>query len=509
MHSRLLVVDDDPVLVQVLREVLSRRFPDAQVETCTSSKESLERIERTDYDVILSDVRMPGVDGMALLKRAHELRPDTPILLLTGMGDYELAVQALRGGAFDFIAKPVDSDYLATSIARALRLREIVEERTAGLRAANKAKDEFLATLSHELRTPLTAILGWSKLLSRDELDAATQRNAIEAIARNAQHQARLVEDLLDVSRIMTGKLTITSQPVDLGAIVATTLDGLAPLLRTHSIRIERSISAHDRLVVRGDSARLQQVASNLIANAIKFSKASAAVRVRVERGGGGITLVVADDGSGIAKDALAHVFERFHQADSSLTRSQGGLGIGLAIVKHIVDLHGGTIAVASEGPNRGSTFTVTLPAVAEASVRPTASKAAPMDLHGVRVLIVEDDPDARALMRFALERSGARVTDVESAADAFDALHGRAASVFDALLCDVSMPVEDGYSFIKRLRARGDHVRAAAVTAHARPEDVERAMTAGFDLHLSKPIDPRDLVATVAALGAWPNSTL
>lgn len=496
--AHLLVVDDDPVLVDALRELLLRRFPNAQVETCTSPSASLERIARVDYDAILSDVRMPGVDGFALLARAHELRPDTPILLLTGVGDYELAVQALRSGAFDFIAKPVEIDYLATAVARALRVHEMVEARTAELRAANEVKDEFLATLSHELRTPLTAILGWSKVLVRDALDAEATREAIEAIERNAAHQARLVDDLLDVSRIMTGKLTIAAGLVDVGRVVAKTLDGMTPMLSARSMTIERTIE--EGATTRGDAVRLHQVIANLTSNAIKFSAEGGRVRVRVAREGDDVVVAVSDAGIGITKEFLPFVFDRFRQADSSLARLRNGLGLGLTIVKQIVELHGGSVVATSEGANRGATFTVRLPAVAVTRTSRAKSIALPSALHGVRVLLVEDDPDARAFMRFTLERSGAAVTDADCAATAFDLLGD---APFDALLCDVSMPHEDGYSFIRRVRAHGTKVRAAAVTAHARPEDVERALAAGFDLHLSKPVDPSDLVTTVLKLGA------
>ncbi len=502
VRAHLLVIDDDPVLVEALRELLMRRFPDAKVETCTSSSTSLERIATVDYDVILSDVRMPGVDGITLLRRAHELRPDTPILLLTGMGEYDLAVKALRAGAFDFIAKPVDIDYLATAVARALRVREIVETRTAELRAANQVKDEFLATLSHELRTPLTAILGWSKLLLRTDLDAPTRERALEAIERNARHQARLVDDLLDVSRIMAGTLTIAPALVDVGRCVAMTLDSMSPMLVSRGITIEREID--ERATIRGDSVRLQQIVANLLSNAIKFSATGGRIGVKVIRDSQSVTLSVSDSGAGIAREFLPRVFQRFVQADSSLARSRNGLGLGLAIVKHLVELHRGEIVATSEGPERGATFTVTFPAVESHEQTDSAPPASP-DLEGVRILLVEDDADARALMRFTLERSGARVTAADCAATALVALDG---GTFDALLCDLSMPHEDGYSFIRRLRARGAKVRAAAVSAHARPEDVERAIAAGFDLHVSKPIDPRDLVATVIELGAGTNAT-
>jgi len=520
--SRLLIVDDDRILVDALRELLLRRFPAANIETCTSAEKSTALIAREDYDVIISDVRMPGTDGLQLLERAHELRPETPIVLITGLGDYDLAVKALRGGAFDFITKPVDTDYLAASVARALRVREvareldaqkqalaehaaalahIVDDQTRELREANRIKDEFLATLSHELRTPLTAMLGWARLLLRSELDDKTRNQALEAIERNAAHQARLVDDLLDVSRIMTGKLRLSPRTVQLGRVVAGVIDTLAQSTRGRDIVFERDLDMNDA-GVHGDADRLQQVISNLLSNALKFTPDGGKITTRVRREGDLVTLTVSDTGVGVLPDFLPKVFERFRQADASLARSRGGLGVGLAIVKHIVELHGGSVSVASEGKDHGTTFTVRLPAIEAARETAPQREVSRENLNGISVLIVEDDSDARSLLRFTLEQSGARVVDVDSAAGAIAELDR---AVPDVILCDISMPQEDGYSLIRRIRARktqaGGNVPTAAVTAYARPEDVRHALAAGFDLHLAKPLEPRDLIAAVVRL--------
>ena len=524
MGSHLLIVDDDRILVDALRELLLRRFPGSTIDTCTSAEKSAELIAREDYDAIISDIRMPNTDGLQLLERAHELRPNTPIVLVTGLGEYDLAVKALRGGAFDFITKPVDTDYLAASVARALRVREvarelesqkhalaehaaalahIVDDQTRELREANRMKDEFIATLSHELRTPLTAILGWSRLMLRDELDPALQKQAMEAIDRNATHQAHLVDDLLDVSRIMSGKLRLSPRTVQLGRVIAAAIDALTQSARSRGLTIERDLDTHGALV-HGDADRLQQVATNLLSNAAKFTPTGGRIVVGLHRDGEQVVFSVKDTGVGIPADFLPDVFERFRQADASLARSRGGLGVGLSIVKHIVELHGGSIEASSEGAGKGATFVVRLPAVEDARDVPTGRPLHQADLAGVRVLVVEDDEDARMLLRFTLERSGARVTEAESAKNAIAAIDRSAP---DVILCDISMPDEDGYSFIRRVRARassaGGNVPAAAVTAYARPEDVKHALAEGFDVHLAKPLEPDDVVSAVARLAA------
>ncbi len=524
MGSHLLVVDDDRILVEALRELLIRRFPASDIETCTSAEQSTELIARKDYDVIITDVRMPGTSGLELLQRAHELRPQTPIVLITGVVDHDLAVKALRGGAFDFITKPVDTDYLSACIARALHVREvardldaqrqvlaehaaalasIVEDQTRELRDANRTKDQFIATLSHELRTPLTAIVGWASLLLHAELEPPVRRQAVEAIERNAAHQARLVDDLLDVSRIMTGKLPISPHTVELGNVATAALEAATHTLRGRQIAFESNIDLVNARVY-GDAARLQQVIANLLSNAVKFTPDGGRVLLGVRREGEQVTVTVTDTGVGIAADFLPRVFERFRQADASLARSRGGLGVGLAIVKHIVELHGGIVEARSDGPGRGSTFTVRLPAVdGSRDFVPTRARASE-DLRGMRVLVVEDDEDARMLLRFTLERCGARVTDVASASGALAEMDRTS---FDVVLCDISMPEEDGYAFIRRVRSRarsaGGQIPAAAVTAYARPEDVRHALAEGFDIHIAKPLDPEDVVATVVRLSS------
>ncbi|HEY2370027.1 MAG TPA: ATP-binding protein, partial [Polyangiaceae bacterium] len=366
-----------------------------------------------------------------------------------------------------------------------------------------------LATLSHELRTPLTAMLGWARLLLRSELDEKTRTQALEAVERNAAHQARLVDDLLDVSRIMTGKLRLTPRSVQLGRVVAGVLDTLAQSTRGRDLVFERDLDMNDA-GVHGDADRLQQVISNLLSNAVKFTPDGGKITTRVRRDGHQVVMTVTDTGVGVLPDFLPKVFERFRQADASLARSRGGLGVGLAIVKHIVELHGGSVSVSSDGKDHGTVFSVRLPAMdaARAASPPETGKVAPQrevsreNLNGISVLVVEDDSDARSLLRFTLEQSGARVIDVDSAAGAITELDR---AVPDVILCDISMPQEDGYSLIRRIRARkpqsGGNVPTAAVTAYARPEDVRHALAAGFDLHLAKPLEPRDLIAAVVRL--------
>jgi CheY-like chemotaxis protein/nitrogen-specific signal transduction histidine kinase len=404
------------------------------------------------------------------------------------------------------VARELDAQKQALA-EHAAALAHIVDDQTRELREANRIKDEFLATLSHELRTPLTAILGWSRLLLRSELEGAMKVQALETIERNAAHQARLVDDLLDVSRIMTGKLRLSPRTVQLGRVVAAALDMLAQSTRGRNLVVERDLDMNDA-GVHGDADRLQQVVSNLLSNAAKFTPDGGKITVRLRREGDQVVLTVTDTGVGIPSDFVPKVFERFRQADASLARSRGGLGVGLAIVKHIVELHGGSVEVTSEGKDKGATFSVRLPAIEGARETAPTRRATQENLQGIRVLVVEDDDDARMLLRFTLEQAGARVSDVDSAAGAIAEMDR---AVPDVILCDISMPHEDGYSLIRRVRARkpsaGGAIPAAAVTAYARPEDVRHALAAGFDLHLAKPLEPQDLIAAVVRLAHKPSS--
>ncbi len=395
------------------------------------------------------------------------------------------------------------------------RERLLERERQAREEAeqANRLKDEFLATLSHELRTPLTSIVGWSAMLANSQLDPTNARHAIEVIQRNARMQVQMIDDLLDVSRIITGKLRMSVQPVDLGTVIIAAVDGLRPASEAKEIRLQLQLDSPAGKVF-GDPDRLQQVAWNLISNAIKFTPRGGRVLVRLERVNSHVEITVSDTGEGIAPEFLPHVFDRFRQADATYTRAHGGLGLGLAIVRQLVELHGGTVRVDSAGEGHGSTFTVSLPSLAasvaadhmERRVHPQTTNSSefecPPQLAGVRVLVVDDEADTRELMRFILEGCGARVSTADSAAAALEALRAEA---FDVLISDIGMPEEDGYALIAQVRAldkeRGSRIPAAALTAYASEEDRIRTLRSGFQIHVPKPVSPGELIAVVVNL--------
>ncbi|XXT17597.1 PAS domain-containing protein [Sorangium sp. So ce429] len=376
---------------------------------------------------------------------------------------------------------------------------------------ANRMKDEFLATVSHELRTPLTAILGWARLIRDKDLGPERARQGMAAIERNAHAQAQIVDDILTVSRIITGKLRLNTVAVDLAAVVEAAVDTLAPTARAKDI--ELCVELCEGLGrVSGDPDRLQQVMWNLLSNAVKFTPKRGRVTVRVERSDSQVAIVVMDNGKGIARELLPYVFDRFRQGDSSPTRAHGGLGLGLAIVRHLVELHGGTVEAESHGEGGGATFTVMLPLhVAPSAARegppPAPQHAAleggePTPLSGVHVLLVEDEPDAREMVAFVLEETGARVTLAGSMGEALAVLERQKP---DVLVSDIGMPGESGYALIKQVRAAGrEEIRgipAVALTAYARIEDRRRALMAGFQKHVAKPIDPSGLVKVIADL--------
>ena len=391
---------------------------------------------------------------------------------------------------------------------RALLDAELAARREA--ETANHAKDEFLATLSHELRTPLNAIVGWTRMLLDGMLDEQSARRALAIIDRNAHAQAKLVTDLLDVSRIITGKLSLTLRPVDLGSVVGAALDTVRPAADAKRIRLISKLTSSARVTI-GDFERLQQVVWNLLSNAIKFTPDEGIVEVELsEPGNGTLRLTITDSGIGIAPDLLPHVFDRFWQADGSPTRPHGGLGLGLSIVRHVVDQHGGTVHAESAGLGMGTRFVVELPQLVQS---PASSDSASLDekrrssdnrpLAGCRILVVEDEEDSRALLAAALTHSGADVRAVASASQALAALKD---AWFDIVLADVGLPGKDGYALVKDIRAidRGRSLPIAAVTAYARPEDRERLLAAGFDAHLPKPTEPRGVIEIVLRL--WKN---
>jgi PAS domain S-box-containing protein len=369
--------------------------------------------------------------------------------------------------------------------------------------AANRSKDEFLAILSHELRTPLTAILGWVRTLRFRQTDAGALAHGLEVIERNTRMQAQLIEDLLDVSRIITGKLSLDRRPVVVAAVIDTALESIRGAAEAHGVSLAFDVE-EPGLRVDGDAARLQQVFANLLSNGVKFTPPGGRVEVRVSEREGNVVVMVRDTGRGIPAEFLPYVFDRFRQADGGITRQKGGLGLGLAIVRHLVELHGGTVSVDSAGEDRGATFCVTLPAlrdVAPAPTWPRAGGTGPVPrLDGLWVLVVEDDADTREVVAMVLSAAGAAVKTVSSLAAAEEAV---AAATWDVLVSDLGMPDGDGYDLIRRLRARPSlaSLPAVALSAHAMADDTRLSLRAGFDVHLPKPVDPDDLVRVVASL--------
>jgi PAS domain S-box-containing protein len=392
------------------------------------------------------------------------------------------------------------------------RLLESEQEARRQAEEATRLKDEFLATLSHELRNPLTAVLGWSRLLRSGSLDAESAARAVEAIERNAAAQKQLIEDVLDVSRIITGRMRLDAQHVRIVSVVEAAVDTIRPAADARGVRILVHLPP-DAGAVSGDPDRLQQVVWNLLTNAVKFTPEGGTVEVWVEREpAGGLSLIVRDSGQGIAPDFLPYVFDRFRQADQQITRRHGGLGLGLSIVKHIVELHGGTIRAESEGEGRGATFTVTFPAtgpapvavppVARAAPDVGAEKYCPPALDGLSVLAVDDEPDALEFIKTVLENCGAKVLTAGSAAAALGALKE---GWPDVLVSDIGMPEMSGFELIRQVRMRGrergKQVPAVALTAYAREEDRRQVIRAGYQTHLPKPVEPEDLIAAVASL--------
>ncbi|HEU4533638.1 MAG TPA: response regulator [Polyangiaceae bacterium] len=687
----LLVVDDDAVDRAAVRRALRASGLEVELVEVFDAPEALEALRRGGHDCALLDFRLPRGDGLAVLRAARAEGLTTPVVVLTGQGDEALAVELMKAGALDYVAKGgLTPERLRQSVVHAVRLRRaelaaaaerrrvarlhaftatlattrtvpevaaavlreglaafeadrgvlavlaegaaaldvvgakgysddflapwrrvplssdvplavavnerelqlfegrsafearhpdsapgraegaealaalplIVAGRALGcvglsydrpvrfddderrdlvafgrvcaqaleraqlfelaqaerLRAeeANRAKDEFLAVISHELRTPLNAVLGWTRLLRAGGLSAARAAQALEIVERNAGAQAQLIEDLLDVSRITAGKLRLRLRPVDLGEVVEAALDVVRPAAEAKGVRLQAALDGPPGRLI-GDPDRLQQIAWNLLSNAVKFTPAGGRVWARVRADGPSVELEVGDTGRGIAPDFLSHAFERFRQADGGPARSHGGLGLGLSIVKSLVELHGGTVEARSEGEGRGAVFVARLPAApppdgppAGPPGRPAAPPGAaaapgfpgPPRLEGARVLVVDDEPDGRDFVATALAQCGA---EVAAAADAAEALARVAAARFDAIVSDIGLPGEDGYALLRRVRAlpdeAGGRTPAVALTAFARGEDRARALAAGFDVHLAKPVEPAELVLALARL--------
>jgi CheY-like chemotaxis protein len=404
---------------------------------------------------------------------------------------------------------------LAAHIAHALaltaaftRLRDAAADNARlyeAARDANRAKDEFLATVSHELRSPLNAVLGWAQML-RDGLPEAQREKAIAAIERNAFLQAALIDDLLDMSRMISGTMRLELGAIRLGPIVEAAIEALGPQLDAKAVKLAVRMTSTSSLM--GDAARLQQIVSNLLSNAIKFTPAGGVIELELADAGELVQLTVRDDGKGIAREFLPHVFDRFKQADGSSSRTHGGLGLGLAIVRHLTELHGGTIAADSNGPGHGAVFTVTLPRTTVIAIKPQGDRAGlgvhghAGQLRGMAILVVDDEPDTREMMVSLLQMCGASTMEASSAAEALGLLTERRP---DVLLSDLGMPGEDGFSLIHKVRAlpdaEGGSTPAIALSGYASSEDRNRALEAGFQQHLSKPVNMTDLMATLMNL--------
>jgi signal transduction histidine kinase len=564
----ILLVDDHDENLLALEAILTD--PSYCLVRARSGRDALREVLARDFALILLDVAMPDLDGYetAALIRQRERSRDTPIIFLTA--NYRSDVHVFRGysvGAVDYIFKPFTPEILQSKVAvfvelfikrEALKrqtealqsardeLEERVRARTSELAAANanlrteiiervriererqalfereqaarataesvnRMKDEFLATLSHELRTPLNAILGWAHLLTSGKADEATTQRALGVIRNNAMAQSQLIEDILDVSRIIGGKLRLNLGPVSLRDVIEESLDSVAPAAGAKSITIARHLD--DVEPVTGDKDRLQQVFWNLLSNAVKFTPRDGRVAVRLERVDGDAVVAVEDSGIGITPEFLPYVFDRFTQADGSATRRHGGLGLGMAIVRHLVELHGGTVRAYSEGENLGTTFTATLPM--HAAVAPESRQAfqpelraeipeAPANLNGIRILVVDDDPDSRGFLSALLQRQGATVSVAGSTGEAIDAF---TAARPDVLVSDIAMPGQDGFDLIRRVRDLAPHdggrTPAVALTAYVRAEDADAALSAGYQRHIRKPVVVSELLDAVAALAA------
>ena len=558
-RARILIVDDLPEKLLVYRTLLEDL--DAQIIEAHSGTEALKRVLEGEFAVILLDVNMPDIDGLetANLLRRHKNGRHTPIIFITSYADEMQTARGYELGAVDYILSPIIAPVLRTKVrvfvdlyeARAAlslsnhELETRVTERTAELQKSNerlqaeiaerlraeaereallareqvlraeaeelsRLKDEFLATMSHELRTPLNAIFGWITLLRTRRLDEATQERALETIERNARAQKRLIEDLLDVSRIVTGKVALELVTVDPRRVVEAALETMHPAAQAKGLKIVPLLDIGAG-TVRGDFARLQQIVCNLLSNAIKFTDSGGHVEVCLARRNGEVEISVADSGQGIKPEFLPLVFDRFRQEDGSISRRHGGLGLGLAIVRHLVELHAGSVEAQSLGEGKGAKFIVRLPVreggiIPRVSETPNSGMVSAAMLMGVRLLVVDDDPGARELISGMLEGFGAQVSTAESGQAALSLLFAQRP---DVLIADLGMPGMDGYTLIEQVRGLepdfGGLTPAVAVTAYASPQDRLRALQAGYQNHVAKPVEAEELAIVIASLAGRP----
>ena len=507
-------------LFELAPEALALSDAEGRITLVNSQTESLFGYAREQ--LIGRNVEMLFPESVRNMLTAHTLEERTELSgLRSDCAEFPIEIIQRRIGAED---EPLTMSLIndITERKRVQGERELLAREQEARRVAeedSRMKDDFLATISHELRTPLTAILGWTKILRSGDVDRASAERALVTIERNVQSQARLISDLLDASRIVTGKLRLEERTVDLRSLVEAVVDAIRPAIEAKRLRLQLVIEPWVGSLV-GDPDRLKQALLNLLNNAVKFTPEQGLIEVRLEKLERKALLIVSDTGQGIDPNFLPYIFDRFRQADSSIKRSQGGLGLGLAIVKYIVEAHNGAIYAYSRGPGQGSDFMITIPLAevgqggladfwqfggAETSEPPAEAQAARRhnrSLHGVRALVVDDERDAREVLCVILNSFGADARGVSSAAEGFDVLRQWRP---DVLVSDIGMPVEDGYDLINRVRAlpaeEGGETPAIALTAFAGRDDRERALSSGFQLHVSKPIEPFEMAGVVARL--------
>ena len=489
---------------------------------CRSMEEVCDGVRDGAGAVLLTEEALHprNVDLLAATLEAQPAWSDITVLLFAGSDRTETSMRTLRKlevlRNVTLLDRPIRVVAVVSMVQAALRgrrrqyeLRDVLVELHAARGTAEQAsrlKDEFLATLSHELRTPLNAILGWVSMLRDQRIEAARVPGVLEVIERNAKVQAQLIADVLDVSRMITGRVTLDVKPVDVHAVLRDALNTVRPAVDAKGLRLELHPSLQNVPPINVDAARLQQVFWNLLSNAVKFTPRGGRIDVHITRDAEAVTVAISDTGVGLSPDFVPHAFERFRQADQSFTRTYGGLGLGLAIVKNLVEMHGGQVAVESAGKNLGATFRVRLPladsltaAVHDHEGTPPVRTPARCDFRGQSILVVDDDATTRELLATMLNDCNARVT---VAASAVAALHQLDVMVPALLLADIGMPEEDGLSLMRRVRQRsadrGGRVPSVALSAYARSEDREAALAAGFDDFLTKPADPAEIVATI-----------
>ena len=524
-RARILLVDDNTDMRDYLKRLLATKY---DVEALADGESALAATRGENFDLILSDVMMPKLDGFGLLRalRADDKTRTIPVILLSARAGEESRVEGMGAGANDYLIKPFSARELMARVEAHLNLQRVRRESEAAVlqlmaaeqkarasaEIANRVKDDFLAMLSHELRTPLNAIFGWTHLLKKGKLNEADRARGIDVIQRNAEAQRAIIDELLDISRIVTGKLQLDPKPIELISLIEAAIDAVRPAAEAKSIQISVATD-HSVGLVLGEAVRLQQVVWNLLSNAVKFTPSQGRVEVGLKVVEQQVEIIVRDSGEGIAAEFLPYIFERFRQADTSAKRTHGGLGLGLSIVNSLVAMHGGHVRAESEGKGKGATFIVTLPLFTESlrALQPSAVTAIdsqqngssaelqPDVLSGLKVLAVDDQQDTRELITLALGRYGAEVRGSDSASTALQMIADWRP---DVVVSDIGLPEMDGYDFMRRLReleGDGQRIPAIAVTGYAGVVDESKALDAGYALHLSKPIELNELAKAIA----------